>query len=271
MAVETQVSPTPVTNDVATPAMQEPTTSVNGTAEPSDGNSVGVEAQPAEEQFGGVDIKSLPKEIQSLLKEKHDAMLRDYKEKTTKLSEERKGFEPVSKKAEALDQLLQDQTFIDWWNSKNAPPETQKELTPEEQLVQKVQTIEQELLHEKANATVVEFAEAVDDKGQKLRPDFDELSNTGLINGYLQLNPAKGKQDFQSKLNEAYVWVKEAVAPFIEKGRKMAIEEMQRKASNGTLPPQSGVKGTYDGPDPRKASVNELVEMARKGIRVPRY
>lgn len=274
MAVETQVSTTPETTTAATPAMQEPVTSANGTAETSDGNGVAVGAQPAEEQFGGVDIKTLPKEIQTLLKEKHDAMLKDYKEKTTKLADDRKSMEPLSRKAELLDQLAQDQEFIQWWNSRNQksqPEQEQKDLTPEEQLIQRVQNIESELSSERAQNLVNTFADAVDEKGQKLHPDFDELSNEGLIKGYLDLNPPTSKAEFSKRLEEAYKWSNALATKYREAGKKAAYEEMQKKAGISTTPPSTGAKGTYDGPDPRKASVAELVDMARRGIRVPKY
>lgn len=273
MAVETQVSPTPETTSAATPAM-EPVASDTGTAEPSSGNGVTGEAQPAEEQnLGGVDIKSLPKEIQSLLKEKHDAMLRDYKEKTTKLAEERKKLDPLSKKAEALDQLLQDERFVQWYKSQYEPQEEQQpqELTKEQILEQKIQSIESELVNKEAHATVTEFAEEVDDKGQKLRPDFDELSKEGLINGYLQLNPPSSKKEFRAKLEEAYNFSKTLATKFKEAGRKQAFEEMQRKAAGSTFPPQTGAKGMYDGPNPKSITVEQAVAFAKQGKRVPKY
>lgn len=273
MAVETQVSPTPDVAQAATPVTQEPVSSDNGTAEHSDGNGVTGEAQPAEEQFGGVDIKSLPKEIQTLLKEKHDAMLRDYKDKTTKVAEERKKLEPLSKKAEALDQLLQDQEFVNWWKAKNNPEsaEPPQELTKEQILEQKIQQIETELIEKESINAVNTFAEEVDEKGQKLRPDFEELANEGLISGYLQLNPPKTKKEFNDKLNEAYTWSKTMATKFKEAGRKQAYEEMQKKAAISTLPPQTGAKGVYDGPDPKTIDAATAVALARKGVRVPKY
>lgn len=272
MAVETQVSPTPETVVAATP-VTEPVVSEKGTAETSSGNGVSGEAQPAEEQFGGVDIKSLPKEIQSLLKEKHDAMLRDYKEKTTKLAEERKKFDPISKKAEALDQLLQDQKFIEWYQKTQNPEPDQnaQPLSEQEILKQELESIKAELTNKEAIETVMAFENEVDDKGQKLRPDYQELSDEGLISGYLKINPPKGKHEFSAKLNEAYTWAKTMATKFKEAGRKQAYEEMQKKAAGSTLPPQTSAKGTYDGIDPRKLTAAEAVAYAQKGIRVPKY
>jgi len=272
MAVDTQVSPTPEAPVAATP-VTEPVAAVEGTAETSGSQGVSGEAQPTEEQFGGVDIKSLPKEIQTLLKEKHDAMLRDYKDKTTKLAEERKKFDPLSKKAEALDQLLQDQKFVDWYNQ-TLNPEPDPAATPptEQELIkQALQSLKTELVNKEAVETVTSFENEVDDKGQKLRPDFGELSDEGLISGYLQINPAKGKHEFAAKLNEAYTWAKALSTKFKEAGRKQAYEEMQKKAAGASLPPSAGAKGTYDGIDPRKLTAAESLEFARKGIRVPRY
>lgn len=269
MAVETQVSPTPEAATEATPDIQAPAAAGDGTAETSGSQGVSGEAQPTEEQFGGVDIKTLPPE----LKQKYDAMLRDYKDKTTKLADERKKFDPISKKAEALDQLLQDQKFIDWYNStQNPTPDPNAEPPSEQELIkQELQTLKSELVNREAMETVTSFENEVDDKGQKLRPDYEELSNEGLISGYLQINPPKSKKEFSAKLNEAYTWAKTVSSKFKEAGRKQAYEEMQKKAAGGTLPPQTGVKGTYEGTDPRKLSAAEAVELARKGIRVPKY
>lgn len=269
MAVETQVSPTPDASQTATPDNQAPVTVENGTAETSGSQGVSGEAQPTEEQFGGVDIKSLPPE----LKQKYDAMLRDYKEKTTKLAEERKKFDPISKKAEALDQLLQDQKFIEWYKSTQEPQpaENVEPLSEQEILKRELMAMKTELIDREAKETILSFSSEVDDKGQKLRPDFEELSDIGLIGGYLQIYPAKGKSEFKAKLNEAYEFAKGIANKFKEAGRKQAYEEMQRKAAGATLPPQTGAKGTYDGIDPRKLTAAEAVEYARQGKRVPKY
>ncbi len=93
-----------------------------------------------------------------------------------------------------------------------------------------------------------------------------------LITGYLNVNPPENtsEQAYMQKLNEAYSWAKATTQKYYEKGKAEALQIIQKKASTSTEPPTQAAKGAYTGPNPKGMSVRDAMELAKKGIRVPR-
>jgi len=288
-------SPTPEA-PAANPAAQEPAEQAQGTVQTNGSEAAG--AAPSEETFFSGDPNSLPPE----LKQAYTNMLKDYKSKTQSIAD-------VRKKAEAFDQVSKDQRFVDYWNGlskaqkadiREQKAEVEKTLgqkiTDEEftkafqdkdsflalqekidqmameKSQKKIEKLEQQLSVKDAADTVESFATEVGKDGKPIRPDFYSLDEDQLITGYLNVNPPEGntQRDYMDKLNEAYSWAKQVSQKYYEKGRAEALQTIQKKVATSTEPPTSGAKGAYTGPDPKKMSVRDAMELAKKGIRVPR-
>jgi uncharacterized protein YdeI (BOF family) len=73
-----------------------------------------------------------------------------------------------------------------------------------------------------------------------------------------------------NKLNEAYGWAKQVSQKYYEKGRAEALQTIQKKVASSTEPPTNAAKGAYTGPDPKKMSVRDAIDLAKKRITVPR-
>lgn len=287
------VSPTPEAQ-VATP-VTEPA-GANGTA--SNNGSEAAGAAPSGETFFNGDPNSLPPE----LKPAYDNMLKDYKTKTSEVAQ-------VRKKAEQFDQISRDQRFVDYWNGLNRQQKSdfkEQKQEVEKKLGEKItddrfkQAFETkdgflELMAEvaressakdrkeieslkqyktvgEAERIVEAFATEAGQDGKPIRPDFYTLDEDGLINGFLRLSaPDKGytAEEYPQKLNEAYSWAKQTTQKYYEKGRQDALARIQQKAATSTNPPTQPVKGAYTGPEPKKLSVREAMDLAKRGIRVP--
>jgi len=74
---------------------------------------------------------------------------------------------------------------------------------------------------------------------------------------------------YLNKLNEAYSWAKAVTQKYYEKGRADALKRIEQKVAGSTEPPTQATKGAYTGPDPKKLSVREAMDLAKKGIKVP--
>lgn len=292
------MSPTP---DAAPATPVTEPAAANGTVQPVSGDAPGQSA-PAEETFLSADPTTLPPQ----LRQAYENMLRDYKTKTTKLADERKqysGFEDYRKKAEVYDQLSQDERFVQYWNSQNSPqippqPNGQDQAMQQElqqlwleaqsdpnkaiefhrkvaqmemsQLTQKQAEIERKQLESDAVNVVDAFADAVDEKGQKLRPDFDDPHMQFLINSVINQNPPKTQKEWQTAITKAYDHAKSVYQDIFTKGKSAAQGAIQTKAQNSTEKPSTSVGEVYSGSDPKKLTAAEAVNLARKGIRVPK-
>jgi len=285
---------------VAEPAASgQSDTSGNGTLESQSGQATHQgESAPAEESFSSIDPKTLPPELQAVYKN----MQADYTKKTQPVAE-------LRKKAEAFDKVSSRSDFNDWWSGlnkaqkaeiKEQKAEVEKKLGEKisdeeftkafnskdeflsllERVVQdrseksqkQIEKLEQQLSVKDAADTIESFATEVGPDGKAVRPDFYSLDEDQLITGYLNVNPPEGKsqKDYISKLNEAYGWAKQVSQKYYEKGRAEALQTIQKKVASSTNPPTNAAKGAYTGPDPKKMSVRDAMELAKKGIRVPR-
>lgn len=271
---------------------------VSGTPEnPSGQASPQGQSAPTEESFSNIDPQTLPPELQAVYK----SLQADYTKKTQSAADSRK-------KAEAYDQISKDPRFVDYWNGlnktqkadfKEQKAEAEKRLGEKisddefakaftskddflgflEKVVQdrseksqkKIEALEQQLSVKDAADVVESFATEMGPDGKSVRPDFYQLDEDQLITGFLQVNPPKDTSNasYIAKLNEAYGWAKATTQKYYEKGKADALQIIQKKAAASTNPPTNAAKGAYTGPDPKKMSVREAMDLAKKGIKVP--
>ncbi len=294
-----------ITEGNSATAVAEPVASTGqaapaSTGTPDQNGQAATQAQsaPAEESFTSIDPKTLTPELQAL----HKQLLGDYTKKTMSIAD-------VRKKAEGYDQIVARPDFKDYWSGlnrnqkadfKEQKAEVEKTLgqkiTDERfnqafqtkdgfldllaevarevggKSQQKIEKLEQQLSVKEAQDTVDSFATEIGKDGKPVRPDFYSLDEDQLITGFLRVNPPENtsREAYISKLNEAYGWSKAVSQKYYEKGRAEALQVIQKKAAGSTEPPTQAAKGAYTGPDPKKMSVREAMDLAKKGIRVPR-
>lgn len=296
----------PIEGNSGGTAVAEPASAPAGQTAPvstetqSQNGSAASQAQsaPVEEQFSSIDPNTLPPELQAIYKN----LQKDYTQKTMSIAD-------VRKKAEAYDAVSKDQRFIDYWKGlnqtqkadfKDQKAEVEKRLgekiTDEEfnkaftdkdaylslhekmirdvldKSQKKIEKLEQQLSIKDAQDVVESFATEVGKDGNPVRPDFYSLDEDQLISGFLNVNPPENtsQQAYVSRLNEAYGWAKTLSQKYYEKGKAEALQIIQKKAAGSTEPPTQAAKGAYTGPDPKKMSVKDAMDLAKKGIRVPR-
>lgn len=252
--------PTPQAEDVATPAMPEPTEPTTGTVENVNGEAPEVtgQAAPVDPTFTDVDPNSLPPKERGA----YENMLRDYKRKTAEIADYRR-------KAEAYDawvakqstqQRITDDDYNRAFESKDGMTQfLQKAAEP---VVQELQQTKMELAATKADLFIKDF--------KSKHADFDELDSDGLITGYVQLNPPKAEADWGTRLKEAYGYAKKVRAKWEDAGYKRGLTRIEQKAMQSTELPSGSPSQVYSGGDPTKLTAKEAVELAMQGIRVPR-
>lgn len=268
-------NPTP-TGDTAANPSQEPAQST-GTVKPS-GQANGQSA-PADEGFTKLDPNTLPPQLRSA----YDNMLRDYKEKTTRLSEERKkyeGFDTFKQKAELYEQIASQQEFVQQWNDfvqkRSGQSGQQNAGDPTTELKAKLEQIESKLQQSELSEVVESFSSAKDDKGELLNPDFDALNSVtlgknqqgeefSLLRACIELSPGNSPQE---RLANGYKAAKTIRDQIIEEGRKQGMGRMLSKVRNSTEAPTiTNDKQSFNG-DPKNLSVREARELAEKGVKV---
>src|SRR4029077_4405472 len=274
------------TGTTATPAA--------GTPAPEQGATGGTPQAASPESFTDVDPQTLPPELQG----RYKSMLADYTRKTQAIAE-------IRKKADYYDQLARDQRVVEFVQGlskrqkaefKEQKAEVEKKLGEKisdeefakgfqskddflsliERVVQersvkdqkKIEQLEQKVTVADAGDVVESFATQVDPMtGAPVRPDFYALDEDQLITGYLTINQPEEASEmaYLNKLNEAYTWPKAVTQKYYEKGRTDALKRIEQKAAGPTEPRTSAAKGAYTGPDPKKLSVREAMDLAKKG------
>lgn len=297
MSETATVDPTPVEVPAATPATQEPAQDSTGTVEGQ--ASQATETAPSEESFFTGDPKTLPPELQQAYKN----MLKDYKQKTQDIAETRKkaqAYDQLSadqrfrdywsglsrqekadfkqekaKAEEALGQRISDDEFAKAFESKDSFLNLLKRVVDDSrsQDQARIQELEQKLTVSEAADVVEAFATEMGPDGKTIRSDFYELNDPKyqLITGYLSVNPPDKQtpEAYRDRLNEAYSWAKSLTQDFYARGKNEALSIIQKKAAASSEMPTQAAKGAYTGPDPKKVSVREAMELAKKGIRIP--
>lgn len=261
--------PIPATTNSATPPVTltvptEPAVQVNGTV-PNTTNGeapdTSGQAAPVEEgsTFTEVDPQSLPPKERGA----YENMLRDYKRKTAEIAD-------VRRKAEAFDawqaqqlaaqQGVTEEDYARAFDSKDSFTQfLQKSAEP---IVQELKQTKQELASTKADLFLKDF--------KSRHADFDDLDSEGLITGYVQLNPPKGTNDWEGTVKAAYNYAKKITGKYEDKGYKRGLTRVEQKAAESTQLPSGSPAQVYPGGDPTKITAKEAVELAMRGIRVPR-
>lgn len=269
-------SPTPTSDAMATPATDP--TFANGTAQP--GGDANGQGAPADSGFTRVDPNTLPPQLRST----YDNLLRDYKEKTTKLSETVKSESAAFKqRAELYDQLSGQEEFVKQWNeyvqkvnAKQQESQAVQGLPPDiQQKLQKVDLIEQKMQQTEALEVINAFENALDDKGQKVHADFGKFAEIqigthpqageySLLRAAVELAPGNTTQE---KLANGYKIAQQAYSAIYEEGRKAGMGRLQARVLNGTQPPSNSGPGMTT-TERRPKNAQEALDMARKGIAV---
>ena len=273
------------TDNSVTATLDNPTGtqgSVNGTGAVGGQAS---EATPTSDLFKGIDPNQLPPQARVA----YDSMLRDYRQKTGQLSETvkqetAKAAEAYRQKAEAYDQISAQEEFVKQWNeyvqkvqaSGQTPQEGDPVLT---QMRQQLQEMNQKIQLSELSQVTEAFAEAANEKGEALHPDFDDLNSIsiGQVNNGNQLEDfsllracvelARGNSP-QERLANGYKMANSVRESIFEEGRKAGMGRLQTKVLNASNPPSNTVGEVLSTTEKKPKNAREALEMARKGIRV---
>lgn len=301
---EAQIADQTPTMTTANPSEGAPTSS-NGT-DPSGSGQTQTNV-PAQETFTDIDPKTLSPDDLS----KYNHMLRDYTAKTQQYAELRKKYEGVdidalkqkAEQADRFEQLLRQQQMAQTEPQEEVSPENDPELLAlwqegqtdpakaiefhrrvaekEAQGTKKIaEEAKQAVLDARAEAILDSFIDAVDPKtGQKLRPDFGEINETGLIqlafDRMLQGrpkdrsgNPILPEKEWGRAMETSYQEAKKTYEAIFERGYKSALAKQQEKVSASTERPTASTQSDIENITPEKAkklSVADAVRLARQG------
>lgn len=275
------------TDNSDTAVLDNPQGTENVVNETSPNGGQATEAAPTD-LFQGMDPNKLPPQAKVF----YDQMLKDYREKTTRLSETikseaAKAAEAYKSKAETYDQIAAQEEFVKQWNEyvKKSQGQGENPQNPGDpvltEMKAKLDEMNQKIqLNEMAQITE-SFADAVNEKGEKIHPDFDALNDivVGEIANGSQKEPfsllraavelANGNSP-QEKLANGYKMAKAARDAIFEEGRKAGMGRVQQKVINGTQPAAHSVGETLSVTDKKPKNAREALDMARKGIIVSR-
>lgn len=262
----------------------EPTNGVNETGA-VDGQAQG---GAPDDIFKGVDPLKLPPELKAV----YNSMLTDYRTKTagikeTTKTEIEKAVQAYREKAANYDQIAGQEAFVTKWNeyvkeqerqanqggAQPGDPALNEMKTQLQEMQQKIQISELSQIRDA-------FADAVDEKGQKMHPQFDEFN--GISIG--KIGQGDKAEDFsllracielsagspQEKLANGYKKAKGVYENIFEAGKKSGMGRLQTKALNGTQPPTNVSGDILTMTDKKPRNAREAMEMARKGQMVSR-
>lgn len=274
-------STTPTATPEKEPVSTAPATSSDAPTE--------IIAPTDEDTFTQVDVKKLSPEMQAI----HKSMLTDYKKKTSEVAQSRKEieqrrkeFQGLEEKAKTFDRISSDPAFTDYWNGLSKAQQTQAKeeagISDQEfnqafeskenfsKFIQKVaqtvsKTSEQEIVNLKSDLMIKDF------KAKNL--DFDSLNEDRMIEIQIKADPRSYTNDpkqWQACLEDALKNARVVSNKWVEKGRKEGLARVSEKVSQSTNPPTSSTDQIYPGGEAKNLSVSEAVDLARRGIRVPR-
>lgn len=265
------------------PPVAEPAATSNGTGTTS-GQATG--AAPTGDLFKGIDPNRLPPEARAA----YDSMLRDYREKTGKLSETvkseaAKAAEAYRQRAEMYDQIIGQEEFVRQWNEyvqkAQAQPGQTSAVPPELiQMKQQLEEMSQKIQFSEISQITDAFADAVNEKGEKLNPEFDNLNgihigsmqegdkveNYSLLRACIELSPG----NHQEKLAAGYKTAKAVYDQIFEAGKKAGMGRLQAKLQNASLPPSISTNETITMTERKPKTAREALEMAKRGQMVSR-
>lgn len=274
---------TPETDGTATAEM--PPVPGTGTVQTS-GEANDGQGAPADEGFTHVDPKTLPPQLRSA----YDNMLKDYKNKTTSLSETIKqeterAVQAYREKASQYDQISTQEEFVKMWNDYVQKSQSQGQAQEGDpvlnQMKQQLQEMSQKIQVSEMTQVTDAFAEAINEKGEKIHPDFDSLNSISLgkiqngnnvedfslLRACIELSQGKTPQE---RLANGYKLAKSAHDSIFESGRKAGMGRMERKIQNSSLPPSHSSGDVLNMTDKKPKNAREALEMAKKGLVVSR-
>lgn len=279
-------SSTPETGTSATATL--PDTGSGTAALNGDANNNGQGAPVQEEGFTRVDPKTLPPQ----LRQHYDNMLRDYKDKTTKLSETtksevQKAVESYRQRAEFYDQISGQESFVNKWNEyvkeqeRVAQNNGQEVSDPIAQMKEQLQQMTQKIQLSEITQITDAFAEAVNDKGEKIHPEFDNLNNISigkiqngnqaddfsLLRACIELSPSQNPNE---RLANGYKMAKAVYDGIFESGKKAGMGRLQSKVLNGSIPPSNSTGDVMSVTDKKPKNAHEAMQMAKRGQMVSR-
>lgn len=268
----------------------EPTNALNGTGA-TDGQAQGQLAPGGapEDIFKNINPNQLPPQLKAV----YDSMLTDYRSKTAKLSEtikseSQKATEAYREKAQYYDQIASQESFVNKWNEYVKEQEkqaTQGGAQPGDpvlaEMKAQLQEMNQKIQISELSQVTEAFADAVDEKGQKIHAQFDELNHIhigklgggdksedfSLLRGCVEL--AQGANP-QEKLANGYKMAKAVYDGIFESGKKAGMGRLAQKAQNGTNPPTNATSEILSVTDKKPKSAREALDMARRGQMVSR-
>lgn len=261
----------------------EPTAAAPGTST-TNGQEQG--GSPAE-IFKGIDPNRLPPEAKAA----YNSMLTDYREKTARLSETikteaQKATEAYRSKAELYDQIATQEEFVKQWNeyvqkASQTPQGAQAGDPVLSQMEAKLNEMNQKIQMNELSQVTQSFADAIDEKGQPLHPDFDQLNTFqvgtmrngnqveefSLLRACVELAQGNNPQD---KLANGYKAAKALRDSIFEEGKKAGMGRLQAKALNGTNPPTNSLGDVLSVTDKKPKSAHEAMALAKRGVMVSR-
>lgn len=279
-----------LTTDNSTNAsMDNPATEpVVGSSETGATSGQALEATPAGDLFKGVDPNRLPPEARAA----YNSMLTDYRDKTTKLSETIKSeiaraTEEYQQKANFYDQIATQEEFVKKWNDYVQEVQSKSQGQQQEgdpvltQMKQQLQEMNQKMFLSEMSQVTDAFADAVNEKGDKLHPEFDQLNSISvgsvqsgqetdeysLLRGCIEL--AQGNSP-QEKLVNGYKTAKSVYDSIFETGKKSGMGRLQMKVLNGSNPPSNSSGDVLSVTTKKPKNAHEALEMARRGQVVSR-
>lgn len=260
---------------------------VNGNGQPN-GEANGQSATGSESFVPkNVDLNTLPPQVRAYVDEVNKQMVRGFSEKTTKISETvksetAKAVEAYRQKADWYDTATKDEKLVSMINDyvqklQTATDPTKASIPPElQQRLEKVDQIEMKLKTAETLEVINAFADAKDDKGNPIHPDFDKFSGLkigthaqageyDLLRASIELAPGNTPQE---KMENGYKAAKATYDAIFEEGKKAGMGRLHVKAQNGSLAPSSVNTGSTASRQPKNAL--EALQFARQGLAVHR-
>lgn len=248
-----------------------------------EGQAVGQAATDSEQGFTNVDPKTLPPALKAV----YDNLYKDYQKKTTTIAERvkaevAKSLDPFKSKAEQFDSLVNNEEFVKQWNEfveKSQASQTNGQ--PENEALRKVRELEVEVQTQKIERQVEQslsainaFADAKDQNGKPLHPDFDKLSgfkigshsksgDYDLLRTAIELAPGETPM---AKLENGYQGAKAVYDAIFEEGKKAGMGRLNDKIKNSSIAPSAGSAKVSGYAQKRPDNALEALEMARKGL-----
>lgn len=273
--MENIVTATPEATNTVTPGT-EADSAPTGSGTPV-GEVNGQSTTDTDKGFTNIDPKTLPPTLKSV----YDNMLRDYTKKTMSISERvksetAKGLEQFKAKAEMYDQVIGNEQFVKQWNEyvQKANQSVQNGQNPSDEVTAKLQELEKKFKTTESLETINAFADAKDEKGESLHPDFDKFSSIkigthpesgdyDLLRTAIELAPGNSTME---KLENGYKMAKAVYDNIFEEGKKAGMGRVNAKARNGSFTPSSGSGPISGTATKRPSNALEALEMARQGL-----